>query len=224
MSPSYRHHQQQSQMRSHEPVELVALKLLRHDQARQEAAKAYSLGDALGNGTFGEVFAGTRKADNHHVAIKRLRKMCNNGFQEIVAEAVILDRIRGHPHVVQLLDVFELGTQMHFVFEHGGQSLSEMLKSRPSLAQIRSVAVHLHDALSFVHSIGLLHADLKPANVLVDAVDQTWTCRLADFGNALEALGDSHYSSCCCIMCVTNQCRRLLVYSGQCGAPGDCEG
>ena len=86
-------------MRSHEPVELVALKLLRHDQARQEAAKAYSLGDALGNGTFGEVFAGTRKADNHPVAIKRLRKMWNNGFQEIVAEAVILDRIRGHPHV-----------------------------------------------------------------------------------------------------------------------------
>ena len=198
VSPLYRHHQQQSQLRSHEPVELVALKLIRHDEARRESAKLYSLGVALGNGSFGEVFAGTRKADNRAVAIKRLRKMANNGFNEILAEAVILDRIRGHPHVVQLLDVFELGTQMHFVFEDGGHSLSEMLRSRPSLAQIRTVAVHIQDALAFVHSIGLLHADLKPANVVVVAVDQTWTCRLADFGNALEA-------SCCCSMYVTNQ-------------------
>ena len=103
--------------------ELVALRFLRHSQAFQEAAKAYSrpsLGAALGKGTFGEVFAGTRKADNHPVAIKRLRVMEANDFKAIVAEAVILDRVRGHPHVVQLLDAFESDKQMHLVFEHGG--------------------------------------------------------------------------------------------------------
>jgi hypothetical protein len=189
-----RHQQQQSQA---PPVqELVALRFLRHSQALQDAAKAYnrpSLWVALGKGTFGEVFAGTRLADNHPVAIKRLRTMAENDFKAIVAEAVILDRLRGHPHVVQLLDAFAHGKQMHLVFEHGGSSLAEMVQGRPSLAQIRSVTAHINDALAFVHGIGLVHADPKPANVVLAAVGRTWTCRLADFGNALEARG----TGCC---------------------------
>jgi hypothetical protein len=180
---------QQHQSQAPPSQELVALRFLRHSEALKEAAKAYSLGAALGNGTFGEVFAGTRKADNLPVAIKRLRSTAGDDFLGIVAEAVILDRLRGHPHVVQLLDAFELGKKMHLVLEHGGRSLHEMLKTRPSVAQIRSVAAHLNDALAFVHSIGLVHADLKPANVVVAAVGRNWTCRLADFGNALEARG-----------------------------------
>jgi uncharacterized membrane protein YccF (DUF307 family) len=170
--------------------ELVALKFLRHDKALQDGAKAYSSSSswvALGKGSFGEVFAGTRTADNHPVAIKRLKSIAGNDFKKIVAEAVVLDRLRGHPHVVQLLDAFALGKQMHLVLGHGGRSLDEMVQARPSMAQIRSVAAHLNDALAFVHSIGLVHADLKPANVVVAAVGRTWTCKLADFGNALEA-------------------------------------
>ena len=118
--PADGQHQQQQQQSQGKAQEMIALKFLRHSQALEETAKAYSLGAALGKGTFGVVFAGTRKADNHPVAIKRLRKMTANGHNAIVAEAVILDRVRGHPHVVQLLDAFELGKQKHLVSEHGG--------------------------------------------------------------------------------------------------------
>lgn len=108
--------------------------------------------------------------------------------KEILAEAIILDRCRSHPHLVQFIDIFEKDSKQYFVFEHAGLALSHMLDPLPGVALVRSMVRQVNEALSFLHGMSIIHCDLKPPNVLVASTAGAWHCRLADVGSALEAL------------------------------------
>jgi non-specific serine/threonine protein kinase len=87
-------------------------------------------------------------------------------------------------------------------WEYGGQNLAAWAAAGSALAdmpleQRLSMFLQIADAVAAAHSVGVLHKDLKPANVLVAARrDGGWQLRIADFGNAqllepgrLEELG-----------------------------------
>jgi len=86
--------------------------------------------------------------------------------------------------------------------EYGGLNLSEWAERNQSLAQIPlplriSIVADVCRAVAAAHVAGVLHKDLKPANILIKSVpDGTWQVKVADFGSAalidparLEALG-----------------------------------
>ncbi len=93
-----------------------------------------------------------------------------------------------HPHVVSVFDVGDRDGQLFLAMQWiDGQDLKRILQQSGRLAPERAVAIttQLAGALDAVHSVaGLIHRDVKPANVLIRQMDGTDHAYLTDFGVA----------------------------------------
>lgn len=115
----------------------------------------------------------------HELAVARAR---------IRREAEVLRRL-SHPGIVRLLDVLDDGDDLVLVMPYlpGGSLADRVARHGPLPAdEVASLARQLLDALAAAHRAGVVHRDVKPANVLFDA--DGWP-HLADFGVA--ATGDT---------------------------------
>ena len=154
---------------------------------------AYVLEEMLGEGSYGRVYRARACADGRQVVAKA--RTGTDSLKHALAEAVALDRCRGHPRATTLLDVFMRGSpgQIHLVLEHTGRDLDQcLLAAGKDLAPgaARHITQHVASALQCLHGQGLLHADVKPANILVAELGAGGVAaKLGDFGNVMEALG-----------------------------------
>ena len=129
----------------------------------------------LGAGSFGEVYAGRGSADpSRQVAIKLfVRGKQFRRVQDATAEVRRFAAVDGHPKLVQLLDVGyfdrpQRSAAIGLVLDLYDLDVREFLKLRPlRLAGMRAVLSSVLEALGHIHERGLVHADVKPANVLM---------------------------------------------------------
>src|SRR6266850_6283467 len=148
--------------------------------------KRYKIVAPIGAGGSSQVYLANDTALNREVAIKvldraaaadaTLRKM-------FVKEARSLASL-SHPSIVAVYDVGEVDGLPFIVMEHlPGGSLKQRLERSGPLAPIEAVThtVNIANGLAFAHSKGIIHADLKPSNILFDANDHA---KIADFGIA----------------------------------------
>ena len=144
----------------------------------------YEIQRFLGAGAYGEVWVGVDQNTGRKVAIKFFTSRSNIDVASLSREVEKLVFLSADRYVVQLLDVGWDSTPPYYVMdyiEHG--SLDDFLtKNGPlnatdALELFREIAI----GLSHLHNRGVLHCDLKPANVLLD---QDRKPRLADFGQA----------------------------------------
>jgi serine/threonine protein kinase len=145
----------------------------------------YRLGERLGHGGMGEVFAAHDLRLDREVALKLLRADLagQEGMRErVVAEARLAARL-SHPHVVGVLDTGEQDGRPFVVMERlSGRTLRDELSAGPMPAErVRDVGLQVLRALAAAHELGIVHRDVKPGNVL-DAGVGTW--KVADFGIA----------------------------------------
>ncbi len=145
----------------------------------------YRLGERLGHGGMGEVFAAHDLRLDREVALKLLRADLaeQDGMRErVVAEARLAARL-SHPHVVGVLDTGEQDGRPFVVMERlSGRTLRDELSDGPLPAErVRDVGLQVLRALAAAHDLGIVHRDVKPGNVL-DAGVGTW--KVADFGIA----------------------------------------
>ena len=109
--------------------------------------------------------------------------------RRFLREAGAAGRLSGHPGIVTVHDAGILADDRPFLVMElcPGGSLTKWLTAepRPSQKRVRDVGVRVADALAAAHVRGVLHRDVKPANILIDAYDNPG---LADFG--LAALPD----------------------------------
>src|ERR671918_2533 len=145
----------------------------------------YRLGERLGYGGMGEVFAAHDLRLDREVALKLLREDLaeHDGMRErVVAEARLAARLT-HPHVVGVLDTGEQDGRPFVVMERlSGRTLRDELAEGPMPSeQIRDVGLQVLRALAAAHELGIVHRDVKPGNIL-DAGVGTW--KVADFGIA----------------------------------------
>ena len=166
--------------------------LLRQRRQELEARRCnYHLGQVLGEGNFGRCFTARRLSDGREVAVKMLRE---GPDQERLAwsEAYLIDRCRGLPCFPQLLDVF-MGPapgQYSLVLEFAGTDLNSILQGCPCLpaASVPQLLGPLASALQFLHGLGLIHADVKPHNILVrQSCGNKWHAKLGDLGSVVES-------------------------------------
>ena len=142
----------------------------------------YRLGTLLGRGGMSDVFRAVDEVNSTNVAIKIVRSPDREYAQRLAQEAQALRRF-SHPGLVQLFETGVNGDMAYLVMEFvDGQSLDQLLRHGPlTTAETASVGSSLADALAYAHAQGVVHRDVKPANILIGA---DGIARLTDFGIA----------------------------------------
>jgi serine/threonine protein kinase/WD40 repeat protein len=138
----------------------------------------YALQSRLGAGTFGEAWAGIQQSTGQKVAVKIFSRHQAMDWDLFRAEVQRLMEVAEHPNVVTLLDANLENTPPFFVMPLLSGSLAEV-QAKPE-----QITVWLEETcrgLGYIHSKGILHGDLKPANLLLDGQGRV---RLADFGQS----------------------------------------
>jgi serine/threonine protein kinase len=142
----------------------------------------------LATGGFSTVWQARQESLNRLVAVKvDDRKLTTESERRrFLREAGAAGRMSGHHGIVTVHDAGILeDNRPYLVMELcPGGSLSKWLKpeERKSQDRVREVGVRIADALAAAHARGVLHRDVKPANILIDAYDNPG---LADFGLAI---------------------------------------
>ncbi len=156
--------------------------------AEERLGSSYLLGERIGSGTFGEVRRAADR-DGHPWAVKILRREYAQDpdvVRRFVQERHVLSGIR-HPNIVEVHDLVIEGDTLAIVMDHvEGSTLRALLDAEGTLppAQVADIGRQLASALVAVHARDVIHRDLKPDNVLLDADTDPATPRLSDFGIA----------------------------------------
>jgi Protein kinase domain len=156
------------------------------DAAR--SLRGYEIIEQLGQGGFGTVYRARQLAVGREVALKIDNRVLgtDRDKRRFMREVTAAGRLSGHPHVVPVYDAGVLADgRPYMVLELcPAGSLADRLRDRGPFpaAEVRDIGVHIADALTAAHSAGVLHRDVKPANILVNGYGSV---ALADFGLAV---------------------------------------
>ena len=140
----------------------------------------------LGQGGFATVYAGEQVSLGRPVAVKIDSRPLHDerNRRRFMREMAAASRISGHPNTVSLIDSGVLPDgRPYLVMERcDGGSLAQVLQ-RGGLSAARAVSIvtAVCSALGAAHDAGVLHRDIKPGNILIDAYGSP---RLSDFGLA----------------------------------------
>ena len=153
----------------------------------------------LGSGGMGDVYRARRLADDKPVAIKILKPAMAGSameYQRFLREIDILRNL-DHPAIVQLIEAGEADGNLYFTMELvNGCNAKEFVEKQPKLLPVSTavgVIVRVLNALSFAHSRGFVHRDVKPTNILIEQERKKLRVKLADFGLA-RAYQESKFS------------------------------
>src|SRR5271157_382861 len=148
----------------------------------------YTILRRLGKGGFGEVFLAFDDDLDRPVAIKIPRSERVSQPEDIEAylnEARVVASL-DHPHIVPVYDVGRTDEGLCFVvskFIEGNDLAKRIKEARPGVHDSVGLVATVAEALHFAHTRGLVHRDIKPGNILIDASGNAF---LADFGLALK--------------------------------------
>ena len=131
-----------------------------------------------------------RQGDTSHVTVPTVgnRELVEKFRRKFVKEArLIAGKLSQAPSVVNVSDVFDENGTSYYVMDYiEGRSLAEVLKKRGRLGEAEAVSIieQVGKALAYVHSCGINHLDIKPANIMMSRA--TGRAVLIDFGVAKQ--------------------------------------
>lgn len=161
---------------------------------RRKAKDRYIVEHLIGQGGMGAVYKARDVELERTVALKLLHPSLRNGDSEqrLKRELVLASRV-SHRHVVRVYDFGEIrGTKFISMAFIDGENLQSLLAREGRLAVARAIhiAEELCEALRAAHTVGVVHRDLKPQNILLDGNGSAY---ISDFGlarSSIEPNGD----------------------------------
>jgi serine/threonine protein kinase len=142
----------------------------------------------LARGGYATVYRAVQESVGRDVAVKveNRRLESERDQRRFLREARAAGRMSGHPNVIDLFDAgMTANGHPYLIMELCEASYAERMKTNPlSPVEARDVGVKIADALADAHALGVLHRDVKPANLLMSRFGEP---QLADFGLAVLA-------------------------------------
>ncbi|GAB3052791.1 hypothetical protein GCM10027053_11230 [Intrasporangium mesophilum] len=168
----------------------------------------YLVGTLVASGGMGDVWEATDEVLQRQVAVKVMRPQGpDESFLERFRDEARSSAVLQHPNIASVFDYGEQDGTAYLVMELvPGHTLGELIREAPggmSPDDVRSVVGQAALALAAAHDSGVVHRDVKPANIIVTPQGQV---KLTDFGIARlgdgsghtatgEVLGTPHYIS-----------------------------
>ena len=155
----------------------------------ERLGSSYILEERIGAGAQGDVWKGHKEGSEEPLAFKKLRPELareRNVIDAFLKERDTLERVDS-PHVVRLRDMVTEGETLALVMDYvGGGDLADVIRKQGTLAPglVASYGAAIAAGLSAIHAAGLVHRDVKPANILMDDAATPAAPRVADFGVA----------------------------------------
>ena len=173
------------------PKHFVMTRMNLLDAIELHLPRGYSIQRKLGDGATSSVYLATRSDGVDALAVKvmLLGTVTDESSSRFLREMMILEKL-DHPRIPRILEAGEANGSLFFTMPYiEGETL------RTRLATVRSLSVRdalliardIGDALDHAHSRGVVHRDVKPANIFL-AGDRAY---LMDFGLAIASDGDA---------------------------------
>ena len=163
----------------------------------------YEITKTLGKGKYGLIKLGKNKKTNEEVAIKILCKtnMRNDQLTLIKTEIDIL-KICHHKNIIKIYDIFENENFFYIIMEYcsGGDLFSYLERNKFHIPERQSCKIiyKILKALSYLHSFGIIHRDIKSENILITYNnDEEFDIRINDF-NLSRILGPGEFCNETC--------------------------
>ncbi|KAF6001627.1 Cell division control protein 2 A [Cyanidiococcus yangmingshanensis] len=157
------------------------------DEDMAAVALRYQRLERIGEGTYGVVYRARDRQTGQLVALKKIRlEQEEEGVPSTALREIAILRELNQQNVVRLLDVVHGDARLYLVFEYLDQDLKRYMDSLPANTslrpeQVKSFLYQLINGVAYLHARRILHRDLKPQNLLIDAAGHL---KLADFGLA----------------------------------------
>ncbi len=150
-----------------------------NNQYEDKLSINYSHLEKISSGGFGEIYKAIRRTDDRIVAVNVINRTDHNGKKIITNSASIWLKLK-HKNIVELTGV-NFSPLLYIEQEFCETSLAD--KSFPlELHLTLKIMIELCEGIAYAHSLGIIHGDLKPSNILF----KNGEVKIADWGFSID--------------------------------------
>mmetsp|Transcript_41986 Transcript_41986/g.102937 ORF Transcript_41986/g.102937 Transcript_41986/m.102937 type:complete len:509 (+) Transcript_41986:169-1695(+) len=147
----------------------------------------YDIDDrVLGEGKFAQVKKAKHKKSGRMYAVKIITKdKCKSSDQEKFGREIDIMRKVDHPNCIKFYEMFESRSKLYLIIElvSGGELFDRVIsKTHYSEKEAAVCFEQIISGINYLHSIGIVHRDMKPENVLYESPFEDSKIKIADFG------------------------------------------
>jgi serine/threonine-protein kinase len=153
----------------------------------------YEIRNEIGHGGMGKVYRAYDPVAQREVALKTILSSNDKAtVKRFRREMEVMAKL-SHPHIVQIYDTGDSEGTLYFTMELiEGQSLIHFMdKQKMAVRRAVDIMHKVAHAISYAHSQGILHRDIKPDNIMLNSQGEP---KVMDFGLALDANNDMQLS------------------------------
>uniref|UniRef100_H0XIP7 non-specific serine/threonine protein kinase n=1 Tax=Otolemur garnettii TaxID=30611 RepID=H0XIP7_OTOGA len=169
--------------------------------------------ETIGQGSFTRVMLAQHLRTGTKVEVKILSKHSASGLMSVSSDTEIVKNL-DHPNIIKLLDVIEGEDNVYLIIEYaGGRDLAQRILRLGQMEEREAQAIFLQilKAVQYLHKEGIVHWDLKPHNILLDAQNNV---KLANFRLATTFTEGKRLNTFCGILYYLAPEIFLQEYSG----------
>lgn len=177
-----------------QPTKRVALRESNISRYHQEFHEL----ELIGTGQFGAVYKCINRLDGCIYAVKKSTKpVAGSAFEKTALNEVYAHAVLGkHQHVVRYYSAWAENNHMVIQNEYcNGGSLQDMLDEDPNHTlpepELRRLLLHVAEGLRYIHSMHLVHLDIKPANIFISREKKLAHINYDSADDGFEELDDS---------------------------------